>query len=192
MGAYHQWSKQHKKALANHYPDTSPLEVCQGPIVEPRQQQERSADPRPRETDMQDGEQTQPQLPQASTDSESAESSIDQPVYREWSPVPLFSQTVDKLQHDAFGGLLKLQSNEKAQELSQSLDLTGIPYKEWWLKMAATCSAAQWQTKLWAIGTPQQQVGGADNDYIGKLLFQHIDFDGNYYEEPLQTLPPAA
>ena len=81
---------------------------------------------------------------------------------------------------------------KKVQELSQSLDIAGTPYKEWWLKMAATCSTAQWQTQLWATGTPEQQVGDADEDYIGTLLFQHIDFDGNYHEDPLQTLPPKA
>ena len=58
--------------------------------------------------------------------------------------------------------------------------------------MAATCSAAQWQTKLWDIGTPEEQVEDADKDHIGTLLFQHFDFDGNYHEEPLQTLPPTA
>ena len=95
------------------------------------------------------------------------------------------------LQHDAFCGLLQLRSDEKAQELSQSLDLTGTPYKEWWQTMAATCSAEEWQTKLWDIGAPEEQVDEADKDHIGTLLFQHFDLGGNYHEQPLQTLPPT-
>ena len=58
--------------------------------------------------------------------------------------------------------------------------------------MAATCTTAQWQTKLWAIGVPEEQVMDADKDHFGTLIFQHIDLEGHYHEEPLQTLPPSA
>ena len=75
------------------------------------------------------------------------------------------------------------------QALYESLDPTGMPFKAWWPKMAATCTKEQWQTKLYKLGTPTEQVGGADEVYIGKLLFNHIDFGGHYHEYPIQPLP---
>ena len=41
-------------------------------------------------------------------------------------------------------------------------------------------------------GTPKEQVTDAEADYIGKLLYQHIDFEGSYHAEPLQAPPPNA
>ena len=141
---------------------------------------------------MQDGEQKQPQLPQAITDTESADSYIDQPVYRDWTPIPLFSHTVDKLQHDAFRRLFKPRPCEAVQDLSQSLGLTGISFQDWWHKIAPTGSLMQWQIKLWAHGTPKELVADADEDHIGQLLFHHIDFEGSYHADPLQASPPNA
>ena len=56
--------------------------------------------------------------------------------------------------------------------------------------MAALCTTAQWQTKLRASKVPNEQVGGVDEDYMGILLFQHIDFAGTFHVEPMQLLPP--
>ena len=139
-----------------------------------------------------EGEQHQPQPSQANVVTETAEPRIDQLVFRDGSPTPLCSQTVDKVRHDAICGLLNIRSNEKAQELSQSLALTGLPYKEWWLEIAATRTTGQWQIKLLALGMPEQQVEDAGKEQIGILLFQHFDSEGNYHEAPLQTLPPTA
>ena len=50
----------------------------------------------------------------------------------------------------------------------------------------------QWQIKLWAHGSPKELVKDAEVDYIGKLLYQHIDFEGSYHVEPLQAPPPNA
>ena len=58
--------------------------------------------------------------------------------------------------------------------------------------MAATCTKEQWQTKLLKFGIPPMQVGDADEEYIGKLLFNHIDFGGNYHKDPVQPLPLRA
>ena len=191
MDVQHLASEQHKKALANHYPDTFSSKDCPGPTATSRQQQERSPDSLLKDTDMQEEEQNQPQLPPTSVDTEPAVTHTDPPVYREWTPIPLLSQTVDKLQHDAFCGLLQLQSNEIAKKLSQSLDLKGTPFMEWWSQMAPTCTTVLWHAKLWAFGTPKQQVRNADEEYIGTILFYHIDFDGHYHEDPLQTSPPT-
>ena len=98
---------------------------------------------------------------------------------------------LDKEQHAAICGLINMHANEKSNELSKSLDPTGTPYKEWWQNMAALRSTAQWQSKLRALGMPEQQVDDADKEQIGTFLFQHFDSEGNYYEDPLQTLPQA-
>ena len=84
-----------------------------------------------------------------------------------------------------------MHANEKANELSKSLDPTGSPYKDWWPKMAALRSTAQWRNKVLALGMPEQQVEDADKEQIGTFLFQHFDSEGNYHEDPLQTLPQA-
>ena len=133
---------------------------------------------------MQAGEPNQSQPPQAGTYTESTEPS-------DWTPIPLLAHTVDMLQHCVFCGLFQLQSNEIAKKLSQSLDLKGTPFMEWWSQMAPTCTTVLWHAKLWALGTPKQQVRNSDEEYIGKLLFYHIDFDGHYHEDPLQTSPPT-
>ena len=57
--------------------------------------------------------------------------------------------------------------------------------------MAALCTTAQWQSKLRALKVPNEQVGGVDEDYMGILLFQHIDFEGIFHAEPMQLLPPG-
>ena len=105
--------------------------------------------------------------------------------------MPLFSPTVNKEQHDAICGLINMHANEKAHELSKSIDPTGTPYKDWWPKMAALRSTAQWQNKLRALGMPEQQVEDADKEQTGTFLFQNFDSEGNYHEDPLQTLPQA-
>ena len=38
---------------------------------------------------------------------------------------------------------------------------------------------------------PDEQVGDVDEDYLGTLLFQHLDFEGNFHADPMQLLPPA-
>ena len=84
-----------------------------------------------------------------------------------------------------------MHANEKANELSKSLDPTGSPYKVWWPNMAALRSTAQWQNKLRALGMPEQQVEEADTEQIGTFLFQHLDSEGTYHMDPLQTFPQA-
>ena len=144
-----------------------------------------------RQAGMNDGEQQRQQQHQANSSSESDEIRTDQLVFRDGSPTPLFSQTVDKEQHDAICGLFNMHANEKAHELSKSIDPSGTPYKDWWPKMASLRSTAQWQNKLRALGMPGQQVKNADKEQIGIFLFQHFDSEGNYHENPLQRLPQA-
>ena len=57
--------------------------------------------------------------------------------------------------------------------------------------MAVLCTTAQWQTKLQALKVPNEQVGDVDEDYMGILLFQHIDFEGTFHADPIQLLPPG-
>ena len=57
--------------------------------------------------------------------------------------------------------------------------------------MAVQCTTAQWQEKLQALKVPNEQVGDVDEDYMGILLFQHIDFEGIFHVEPMQLLPPG-
>ena len=96
---------------------------------------------------------------------------------------------VDKEQHNAFCELINMRANQQAQELYASLDPAGLPYKDWWPRMQPLRSTAQWRNKLQALGMPAEQVESADKDQVGKYLFQHIDSDGTYHEDPLQTLP---
>ena len=104
--------------------------------------------------------------------------------------VPLFSPYVDKLQHDAFCRLFKLRLRGTAKDLSRSLNLQGIPFQDWWNQIAPTGSVMLWQIKLWAHGSvPIELVKNAEVDYIGKLLFHHMDLDGVYHSEPLQSPP---
>ena len=45
--------------------------------------------------------------------------------------------------------------------------------------------------KLQTLKAPDEQVGDVDEDYLGTLLFQHLDFEGNFHADPMQLLPPA-
>ena len=143
-----------------------------------------------RQTGMHDGEQQQQQQHLANSATESDETRTGQLVFRDGSPTFLFSQTMNKEQHDAICGLINMHANE-THELSKSIDPSGTPYKDWWPKMASLRSTAQWQNKLRALGMPGQQVEDADNEQIGTFLFQNFDSEGNYHEDPLQTLPQA-
>ena len=154
-----------------------------------QQQQERSTCLRMRQTGTHEGELQRQLLHQANFATESDETGTGQLVSRDGTPTPLFSPMVDKVQHDAICGLINMHANEKAHELSKSLDPTGSPYKDWWPNMAALRSTAQWQNKLRALGMPEQQVEEADKEQIGNFLFQHFDSEGNYHQDPLQTLP---
>ena len=44
--------------------------------------------------------------------------------------------------------------------------------------------------KLQALKVPDEQVGDVDEDYLGTLLFQHLDFEGIFHADPMQLLPP--
>ena len=44
--------------------------------------------------------------------------------------------------------------------------------------------------KLQALKVPDEQVGDVDEDYMGILLFQHLDFEGIFHAQPMQLLPP--
>ena len=104
-------------------------------------------------------------------------------------PTPLLSQIVDKEQHKSVCELLNLRANKQTQELYASLGAAGLPYRDWWPRIAELRSTAQWQNKLQALGMPAEQVDSADKDQVGTYLFQHFDSDGTYHEDPLQTLP---
>ena len=130
-----------------------------------------------------------PSQPQVNTHTAPAVSCATPPDHRACTPIPLFSHYVDKLQHDAFCRLFKLRPCGTVKGLSRSLNLQGIPFQEWWNQIAPTGSIMLWQIKLWAHGSPKELVKDAEVDYIGKLLFQHMDFDGNYQPEPLQSPP---
>ena len=58
-------------------------------------------------------------------------------------------------------------------------------------KMAPQCTPAQWQEKLQTLKAPDEHVGEVDEDYLGTLLYQHLDFEGNFHADPMQLLPPA-
>ena len=130
-----------------------------------------------------------PPLCEGTLATESDEPGTGNAVFRGGSPTPLLSQMVDKEQHNSVCELINMRANQQAQELYASLDPAGSPYRDWWPRMAALRSTAQWQNKLQALGMPAEQVESADKDQVGKYLFQHIDSDGTYHEDPLQTLP---
>ena len=140
---------------------------------------------------MHDGEHLRQQQNLINLDTETDEARMGPLVSRDESPTPLLSQTVDKEQHAAICGLIHMHANEKARELSNSLESFGPPFKDWWQKMAALRSTAQWRNKLQALGMPAEQVEEADKEQIGTYLFQNFDSEGNYHEDPLQTLPQA-
>ena len=189
----HQVNKRHQQALAHWYPDMSLLARCHRLHATPQQEPKRNADPSLEPSSVaQEARPSKSPQPQTSTYIAPVDLCIDQPDHRVCTPIPLFSKTVDKLQHDAFCRLFKPRPCGAVTNLSQSLNFEGISFQEWWNKIASTGSLMQWQIKLWAHGSPKELVTDAEADYIGKLLYQHIDFEGSYHAEPLQAPPPNA
>ena len=45
--------------------------------------------------------------------------------------------------------------------------------------------------KLQTLKAPDEHVGEVDEDFLGTLLYQHLDFEGNFHAEPLQPFPPG-
>ena len=182
MDPWHLESPQHTQALRNYRPASSQPADNQRSQQAPQPQAERGLEPRLEGCHTQEVEQGRPALPQANFDSEPTDSSIDSPATNDSDHIPLLSPMVDELHHKAFCTLFDLQSCPRVQELFQCLDLTGIPYQEWWSKMITTRPLTQWRHKLRAIGTPIQQVVNADADRLGALFFHHIGLDGAYHE----------
>ena len=74
--------------------------------------------------DQQDGGQTRPHLPSASTDSESADSHGDILAHRDAYSTPLLSWKMGQQQHHRFCNLFNLDES--------ALETADMPYKTWW------------------------------------------------------------
>ena len=186
----HQVSKRHQRALAHWYPDMSLQARCSEWRAAP--QQGPNGPPCPPPGLLPATQATNPNIPlqhQANMHTAPTDPGTNPPDHGASMSVPLFSPYVDKLQHDAFCRLFKLRPCGTVKDLSRSLNLQGIPFQDWWNQIAPTGSIMLWQIKLWAHGSPKELVKDAEADYIGKLLFQHMDLDGNYHPEPLQSPP---
>ena len=120
---------------------------------------------------------------------ESEEPGSDVATFKTGSPTPLLSKMVDKEQHNSVCELTNLRANKQAQELCASLGPAGLPYQDWWPRIADLCTTAHWHRKLQALGMPAEQVELADKDLEGQYLFQHFDSDGIYHKIPLQRSP---
>ena len=96
---------------------------------------------------------------------------------------------VNMMQHHAFCTLFNLHSCPHVQERFKALDLTRVPYQEWWATMVTTRTLAQWRITLWDSGAKLPQVEVADENCLGMIFFHHIGFDGLYHADSLQTSP---
>ena len=189
----HHSSKRHQQALAHWYPDMSlparRSRLHAAPQQEPQGYVYPLSGPPPL---SQEAKSNLPPPPQAHTKAAPTGLGAVLPDHKVCTPIPLFSKSVDKLQHDAFCRLFKPRPCDAVKDLSRTLNFKGIPFQEWWHQIAPTASLMQWQIKLWGRGSPKELVQDADADYLGKFLYQHIDFEGSYHVESLQDPPPNA
>jgi len=103
---------------------------------------------------------------------------------------PLFKETVLPADHDDLCELFGASNNSKKDELMDLLGEDGVPFTEWWEKMATFKSTAQWATKLKALGADEDMVN-TDKKEMGELLFTHLAADRKFSKTPLQNLSPA-